>query len=84
MVNEIAEVVNWERLGVMLGLSVDEMDTIRTSYKQNEHHQRLAELWRRKGGECTWSKLLTQLDKLYPRRKSSMSVASPAPESLGE
>lgn len=84
VVNEIADVVNWERLGLMLGLSIADMDKIRNQYHPNEHHQRLAELWHSRGNEYSWSKLLRELDKLYPRRKSSVSVSSPPPESSGK
>ena len=68
----------------MLGLSMNDVDTIRSSYRQDEHHQRLAELWHSRGNDCTWSNLLTVLDRLYPRRKSSVSVTSPLPETYGE
>ena len=84
VVNEIAEVVNWERLALSLGLSISDIDMIRSRYDQNEHHQRLAEMWHDRGREYSWSKLLGELDKLYPRRKSSVSVSSPQPESYSK
>ena len=84
VVNEIAEVANWERLALMLGLSMNDIDMIRSRYDQSEHHQRLAEIWHDRGQDYTWSKLLGELDRLYPRRKSSISVASPQPENFGK
>ena len=84
VVNEIADVVCWERLGLMLGFSIDDMDMIRSRYVSSEHHQRLAEFWHSRGQEYSWGKLLRELDKMYPRRKSSVSVSSPPPENYGK
>lgn len=84
VVNEIADVSNWEKLGILLGLEINDLDTIRINYDQTEYHQRLAEKWRDRGSDYTWAKLLRVLDKVYPRRHSSVSVSSPQPESLGK
>ena len=80
VVNEIAEVVNWERLGISLGLNDSDTTMIRQNYDPCEHHQRLAEMLHTRDVDYSLSKLRREIDKLYPRRGSSVSVFSPQPE----
>lgn len=73
MVNEIADVKDWELLAVSLGLTQNDIDLIK-QYDHREHHQRMVELWYDRDEEYSWAKLRKELDKLYPRRDSNASV----------
>ena len=79
MVNEIADVKDWEQLAISLGLTTNDIDQIK-QYDHREHRQRLAELWYDRALDYSWSKLQRELDKHYPRRVSDASVISPSPE----
>ena len=81
VVNEIADIANWEGLAYNLGLTEADVSKIR-GYDQSEHHQRLAEMWYDQDIEYTWSKLSTVLNS--PRRRSSVSVISPLPDTYGK
>ena len=73
MVNEIADVKNWEQLAISLGLTANDIDLIK-QYDHREHRQRLAELWYDRALDYSWSKLRRELDKHYPRRTSDASL----------
>ena len=46
MVNEIADVKDWEQLAISLGLTTNDIDIDHIKqYDHREHHQHLAELW---------------------------------------
>ena len=67
MVNEIADVKEWEQLAISLGLTTNDIDLIK-QYDQKEHHQRLAERWYDRALDYSWGKLQRELDKFYHRR----------------
>ena len=73
--NEIADVKDWEQLGISLGLTTNDIDLIK-QYDRREHHQRLAELWYDRAVDYSWGKLRREVDKFYPRRASDASVIS--------
>ena len=79
MVNEIADVKDWEQLAISLGLTISDVEIIK-QYDHREHHQRLAELWYDRALDYSWGKLQRELDKFYPRRASDASVISLSPE----
>ena len=79
MVNEIADVKDWEQLAISLGLTTNDVDLIK-QYDHREHHQHLAELWHDRALDYSWGKLRRELDKFYPRRASDTSVTSLSPE----
>ena len=79
VVNEIADVKDWEQLAISLGLTVNDIDLIK-QYDHREHHQRLAELWSDRAVDYSWGKLRRELDQFYPRRASDASVTSLSPE----
>ena len=67
VVNEIADVKDWEQLAISLGLTTNDTDFIK-QYDHREHCQRLAELWYDRALDYSWGKLRKELDKFYPRR----------------
>jgi hypothetical protein len=69
VVNEIADMKDWEQLAISLGLTTNDIDLIK-QYDHNEHHQRLAELWYDRPLDYSWGKLRRELDKFYPRQAS--------------
>ena len=79
VVNEIADVKDWEQLAISLGLAANDIDLIK-QYDHREHRQRLAELWYDRALDYSWGKLRRELDKFYPRRASDASVISLSPE----
>ena len=79
MVNEIADIKDWEQLAVSLGLTISDIEIIK-HYDHREHRQRLAELWNDRALDYSWGKLRRELDKFYPRRASDASVISLSPE----
>ena len=79
MVNEIADVRDWERLAISLGLTTNDIDMIK-QYDHREYYQRMVEMWYDRDQDYSWNKLRRELDKLYPRRESNASVISSPPD----
>ena len=75
VVNEIDHIRDWQELGIQLGLSTSDIDTI-SSYHQREYRQRLVELWFDQDLDCSWEKLVRAIDEVSSRRGSYSSVSS--------
>ena len=73
MVNVIAEVSNWQELGIFLGLESSDIDVISNYYEPKEYHQRLVERWFSREPERSWEKLQRALDEATKRRGSQTS-----------
>ena len=62
MVNEIADVKDWEQLAISLGLTTNDIDMIK-QYDHREHRQRLVEMWYDRDQDYSWTKLRREVDK---------------------
>ena len=72
----IAEVSNWQELGICLGLESSDIDVISNDYEPREYRQRLVEKWFSREPERSWEKLLGALDEVTKRRGSQTSKYS--------
>ena len=72
----IAEVSNWQELGIFLGLDPTDIDIIRNDYEPREYRQRLVEKWFSREPERSWEKLQRALDEVGARRGSQTSKYS--------
>lgn len=82
MVNMIAEVSNWQELGICLGLESSDIDVISNDYEPREYRQRLVEKWFSREPEKSWEGFQGALDEVNKRRGSqasnySLPLASP-------
>ena len=82
VVNMIAEISNWQEVGICLGLESSDTDVITNDYEPREHRQRLVEKWFSREPERSWEKLQRALDEVNKRRGSqasnySLPLASP-------
>ena len=73
MVNMIAEVSNWQELGIFLGLDPTDIEVISNYYEPKEYYQRLVEKWFSREPERSWEKLQRALDEVGARRGSQTS-----------
>ena len=76
VVNMIAEISNWQELGICLGLESSDTDVITNDYEPREHRQRLVEKWFSREPERSWEKLQRALDEVNKRRGSQASNCS--------
>ena len=77
VVNEIAEVLNWEELGIFLGLESTDIEKIRIDYHDpKEHHQRLVEIWFARDPKRSWEKLHRAMEDASASRRGSASSAA--------
>ena len=79
MVNEIANVRDWEQLALSLGLSSNDIDMIK-QYDHQEHRQRMVEMWYDRDQDYSWTKLQRELNKLSPQTGINESGTGSPPE----
>lgn len=70
MVNIIAEISNWQELGIFLGMDTTDINIISNDYEPREYRQRLVEKWFSREPERSWEKLQGVLDEMTKRRGS--------------
>ena len=68
MVNEIADIYNWEELGIYLGMATADVEKI-NDYHPKEKHQRLVETWFCRDPDRSW-------DKIHRAMEAAQSVAA--------
>ena len=73
VVNEIADVSNWQELGTFLGLDAVDIERIASNYEPREHHQRLVETWFARDPLKSWEKLHRAMEEAAARRGSLTS-----------
>ena len=56
VVNEIADIYNWQELGIFLEMDNADILTI-SGYHQKEQHQRLVETWFSRDPDKSWEKI---------------------------
>ena len=74
--NEIADISNWQELGIALRLDPVDIDRITSYYEPREHHQRLVETWFARDPDRSWEKLQGALHEAAVRRGSNISQSS--------
>ena len=60
----IAEVSNWQELGIFLGLDSTDINIISNDYEPREYRQQLVEKWFSREPERSWEKLQRALDQV--------------------
>ena len=76
VVNEIADVSNWQELGIILGLGAIDIERIASDYEPREYRQRLAETWFTRDPHRSWEKLRRSMTEAAARRSSLVSQRS--------
>ena len=79
VVNEIADVSNWQELGTFLGLGAVDIERIASNYEPREHHQRLVETWFAREPQRSWEKLHRAMEEAAARRGSLTSQPGSIP-----
>ena len=79
VVNNISLVPDWQGLGILLGLTVEEIAMINSYPDQREHRQRLIETLFARDPDCSWEKLRRAIYEQSNRRASYDSAISSVP-----
>ena len=72
----IANVINWQDLGIFLGLDGADIERISSNYEPREHCQWLVETWFARDPNRSWKKLHKAIEEASARRESQMSQYS--------
>ena len=82
VVNKIADIHNWEELGIHLGMEKADIEKIST-YHQKEQHQRLVEIWFCRDPSRSWEKVHRAMEaaSLAARSRSTHTVLHSSPTS---
>ena len=75
VVNEIADIYNWEELGIYLGMEKADIEKI-GAYHQKEQHQRLVETWFCRDPDRSWEKIHRAMEAAQSAATRSRSIHS--------